>query len=77
MVKSGSENAGIGKLKIELSATVTGAKEVVPSVKYGGLLGTFTLIEKDLLAPIMSVRVTVNDETVARRDTAVGENVRV
>ena len=45
MVKSGSENAGIGKLKIEFSATVTGEKEVVPSVKYGGLLGTSTLIE--------------------------------
>jgi hypothetical protein len=49
----------------------------VPSVKYGGLFGTSTLIEYDVLAPILSVRVTVSVDTVVRRDIAVGLNVRV
>ena len=47
MVKSGSSKAGIGTLYIELSATETGEKDVVPSMKYGGLFGTSMLIEYD------------------------------
>jgi hypothetical protein len=77
VVKSGSEKAGIETLNIELSATDTGVKVVVPSVKQGGLLGTLTLIEYKVLAPALSVRVIVNEEDVDRRVIAVGENVRV
>jgi hypothetical protein len=77
VVKSGSAKAGIGTLYNEFRATETDAKEVVPSVKYGGLFGTSTLIEYTVLAPILSVRVTVNVDTVVRRDMAVGEKVRV
>jgi hypothetical protein len=44
MFRSRSANAGMGTSKTEFIFTVTVPKVVIPFVKYGGLLGTDTVI---------------------------------